>query len=133
MIAPVRQPLPDAPAAACRHHVTDQFLIDMSQPSPLRSRGELTAIEQAQLASALPDIFAELLAYRRAARRPANPAPDAGTGAQLYLAYSVIRAAPPMPNAMVENACQIILTHSHSPCEIMAAQEVLKSMQRQAA
>ena len=120
--------------APIRHLVTDQFLLDMSLPSPLRDRGQLTEIEQAQLAMALPDMAAELLAYRSAARQTDAPDPviDA-THSQLFLAYSVIRAAPPMPNAIVENACQIILTHSHSPYEIQAAREVLKSMQREAA
>jgi hypothetical protein len=51
--------------------VSDKLLRELGEHSPCREVGELSAVDHAVLATSLPEITAELLAFRAAARRGA--------------------------------------------------------------
>ena len=85
----------------------------------------------AQFAHALPVMAAELLAWRRAARRPGPQCQ--GLQARLFLARQVAARPEAHTAQEIKFACQTIALHSENDLEREMATEVLTSMTERAA
>lgn len=119
----------NTPVTPTESIVGDQLLTDLATQRPGEERGEFSDTRRAILAMALPDIAAELLAWRRAARnRPfalSLALRSDAIAARLDDARRTIRAPDPIFPRDLRDACETLVRHSSNPFERQAASEVL--------
>jgi len=118
MLAPQHPPL-----------VSDALLAELAEPDYDQQRGEYSAETRALLASALPEICAELLECRRAVRdRPfalSLALRSEAITARLNNARVTIRAPGPILPGILRDACETLIRHSSDAFERQAATDVL--------
>ena len=109
--------------------ITDGYLQTLATRAP--ADGSFTPEEQAQLAMALPDIAAELLAAR-GTRAVTGIERAEGLSERLHMARSVIYGPGSHPPQAMRLACNTLLTHG-THIEAQIAREILRTMESVAA
>jgi len=116
-------------------YISDNILTKLAALDYDAARGEFSAEARATLATALPEICAELLRWRQAAANTpyslALALRSAAIEADVTKARQTIRAQSPLPDDLI-NACETLLRHSSNAPERAAAEFVLAETQEAA-